>query len=321
MQIKVPSPITQSHLLGHLFQGLGAAASILALVLTSKFVPEDIQGAIYAFTLIGIIVILGGYIFVIQSRKLHRFADVPQHIHYVAHTIRDVLITVRHRSAENGLRTEDLEMLHGYTRSVLDSVSHCFSIVTGTFCAVCVKEFQDGLNLRVAFRDSHSLKTRGSPDPTRPPHPLQDDTPCSSIFSVEDGCIRVYFCNDVPTAWKEQRYRSPSFGIWGGEPKERKCGFFLLPPKWNLPYKSCLVAPLRYVHTSETLSKIPAAGSPSGTTWCYWGFLCIDARKRNVFDQNRHADLIAACADLLFIYFSELYDIIDTYTKPTEHRL
>lgn len=301
-------------------QVAAAAASIFAFVKIDEIIPKDVAGIVYAAFLVALTLSLAVYIFIIHSRKLHRYADIPPFFHHVNHTIRSVLTRTRQRMATHSLTDDDIEEIEIATTSMLDSIAHCFSILTGAQCGVCIKEIQHGDPplLRTVYRDSLSQHSRGADDAQQQPHSIADDTPCWKIFTTEKGCERGYICNHVQFEWLQGRYLSPSFERYGGEPQ---CVSFLgwkSIRHWNLRYKSTFVSPIRYRSFPRNGGQIPRPGIPASPSVRYWGFLCVDAKKRNLFCEDRHRDVLAAFSDALFIYFNELHDIIDRYTKITK---
>ncbi len=299
------------------FQAAAAAASIFAFIKIEEIIPKDSAGAIYAIFLVAVTISLAGYIFLIHSRKLHRYADIPPFTHHVNHTIRTVLTRTRQRMASGTLTSDDIEEIELSTTSMLDAISHCFSILTGAQCGVCIKELQHGKHplLKTIYRDSLSMHARGLDDSQQAPHPIEEDTPCYSIFRSMPSCDRGYICNNVPDEWLLGRYQSPSFARYGGTPQSLPILGMKIVRQWNLRYKSTFVSPIRYRPHNRSGGHIPRPGPQFAQSIRYWGFLCVDAKKRNLFREERHRDVLASFSDSLFIYFNELHDIIDRYTN------
>lgn len=307
-----------SKYLNSFIQAAAAAASIFAFIKIEEMVPNDYAGMIYAGFLVALTFALAIYIFIIHSRKLHRYADIPPFLHHVNHTVRSMLTRTRQRMANGTLTHEDIEEIELATISMLDSIAHCFSILTGCQCGVCIKELQHGEQprLRTVYRDSLSQHSRGGNDANQDPHPIETDTPCWEIFTGQVGCERGYLCNNVKLEWYRGKYKSPSFERNGGEPHSINFLGLKLIRGWNIRYKSAFVSPIRYrayLRNGGNLPR-PSVSTPSPTVR-YWGFLCVDGNKRNLFSEDRHRDVLAAFSDALFIYFNELHDIIDRYTK------
>ncbi|WP_146851874.1 hypothetical protein [Brevifollis gellanilyticus] len=315
MRIDTPNLKKQplSAILWFVFNALASATSIIAFIQFEKFIPEGPKGYVYACGLVLITSLSIGYAIFLQRKKLHRYADIAIYFHFVNHTVRDTLTWVRNRIRNNQFSEDDFEEIDLATNSIVDAIAGCFSVLTGTQCGVCIKEFADGLSLRVALRDSLSKMTRGKPDPQRQPHPITEDTPCNNVFFGADSCLRSFCSNDVVSLWRINKYSSPSFEIYGGPPETFTLFGHRFVKGWKLHYKSTLASPIRFMRNRMNTSKLTISENPANSEFHYWGFLCVDAKKRHVFDIHRHPDVIAAFSDCLYIYFSELYDSLEDY--------
>jgi hypothetical protein len=131
-------------------------------------------------------------------------------------------------------------------------------------------------------------------------------------------------CNNLLKEWKLHKYKNTSFNK--PEVREPELKTFLgysYVANWNLPYKSTLVLPIRYLKEFIPPSKddgkpnmrinllkrfsIPTNdGDKLTMKWKFWGFLCIDCNSRNVFHKDLAPELGLAFADLLYIFFDEL---------------
>lgn len=303
------------------FQSLGIVASILAFIRIERIVPETAQGMVYALFLVLTTLALALYIFIIHVRKLNRYADIPPFIHFVNHTVRDVLTRTRKRIAKKTFSDGDIEEIEQATVSILNAISQCFSILTGSHCGVCIKEILDPEKegdrprLTIAYRDSYSQMTRGVDDSLQECHVIDADTPCASVFSGENGCHRGYLCNDVKHEWTRENYVSPSFERYGGPPQFFTIFGLTLVRNWCLHYKSTIVSPIRFRSYPRNGGQLSSSGKKFAPRSDYWGFLCVDAKKRNLFNESRHREVIAAFSDALFLYFNELHDVVDRYSK------
>ena len=307
-------------IVGVAFQGLGIAASIFGFIKLDQMLPETYAGMVYALFFVVVTFSLAAYILRIRLKKLHRYADIPPFTHFVNHTIRNVLTRTRRKVEDGTFGEDDLEEMQIATVAMLDAIARCFSILTGSHCSVCIKELQHGATprVRVAYRDSISLATRGADDGEHDPHEIDRDTPCEMAFKAGAGFGRGYICNNVKREWLRGRYKTESFIRYGG--REPSCVPFLGIPfvrNWKIHYNCTMVSPIRYRAfpvTSGKLLKSSGNKGPSGVR-C-WGFLCVDAKRRNLFVEARHRDVLATFSDGLFVYFNELHDIIDRYTDP-----
>lgn len=258
-------------------QGAAAAASILAFLKIEEMVPKEGAGILYAWFLIALTIALGFYIFLIHSRKLHRYADIPPFLHHVNHTVRSILTRTRNRMANGTLSNEDIQEIEIATTSMLDSIAHCFSILTGTQCGVCIKELKHGEQplLQTVYRDSLSQHSRGANEATQEPHSIETDTPCWEIFSEQKGCERGYICNNVQFEWLRGKYKSPSFMRYGGEPQCISILGYKWIKDWNIRYKSAFVSPIRFRAFSRNGGNIPRPNSIDPTLVRYWVFCAL----------------------------------------------
>ncbi|MES2739178.1 MAG: hypothetical protein V4672_22890 [Verrucomicrobiota bacterium] len=289
---------------------IGKVSGVLGIVsffVSPFFIPQGYLPLVYAIYLCLTNAALVFYLFYVHRTKRHRYADIVEQFHFVNHTIRDWLHTLQHRLEHKQLRGEDFEA--EFVKSVvsqLDQIANAFSHICGKRCAVCIKELLPGRQLKVAYRDSASKLRRGKYN--NKPHPIEEDTPCHSLYEPKEP-TNHYLCNDVITEWDENRYNSPTFKNFAN-PKLIRIGNFRFPRYWPLHYRSCLVVPIRFA----TCDLPPASGSTG--QWNYWGFLCIDCGSRNVFDRSLNWLVAGTFADIMYVYFSATFAILDKFTQP-----
>lgn len=260
---------------------------------------------VYLCLLNGILVV---YIYFIFKNKRYRYAIIPEFFHFVNHNARDWLYLLHKRAQRNELRDDDFGTdFTKNTTEILDQIANAFSHLTGARCAVCIKQLGPNREVRVVFRDSLSAQKRKvTPPPAA--HDIEKDTPCWSVYAKPKP-QRWYGSNNVPRDWYKQRFKSASFEHFEQEPRVAPFFGYHRPISWPLEFRSCLVVPIRYASCST-----PPATSDDGE-WNYWGFLCIDSRHRNVFDFDRMWPLAAGFADVLFIYFSRTFDILENRAR------
>jgi hypothetical protein len=316
MKMEKPNVYSIKTWLSNAFGVLGTILSILLFFRWETLVPKDVAGYVYALFLMTIVVLLACYAVMINLRKLHRYPDVPRFVHYVNHTVRDTITSI-HRKLEHGELTEDdIRELEGTTIELLNAISSCFSLLTGTQCGVCVKEFTSANTIGVKYRDSVSRVTRGQNDGGHKAHPIEDDTPVhDAYYGLLTEGSRSYQCNNIIDEWRQGRFKSPSFEWLGGEPETFTVLGYKFVKSWRLKYRCALVSPIRYVRARPTEGKMAIKDNPNTASWLHWGFLCIDANRRHAFDFRRQADIAALFSDVLFVYFNEIYYEIVRYRQ------
>lgn len=290
---------------------IGKLSGLLALISffsVPYFIPKDKLSFVYAGYLCVVNISLVVYLLYLHRHKKHRYADIVEQFHFVNHSIRDWLHSLQGRVSSKTLRSDDLGAdFDAQTIKLLDHIANAFSHICGKRCAVCIKEFLPERKLNVAYRDSGSRVKRGLHN--TPPHAIEEDTPCYTLYAPKQP-TNYYLCNDVIARWDDDEYDSPTFRRFTEKPKLLRIGRFYFPIYWPLHYRSCLVVPIRYA----TCDMPPSAGSAH--KWDYWGFLCIDCPSRNVFVQSVNWLVAATFADVMFIYFSRTFDILDKFTQP-----
>lgn len=279
----------------------GGVASLLGIAFL--FVKFDDLGSdgrmIVALTyLFSIIMFLVAYIVIVSHRKLHRYAQAVFHLHFVNHVVRDHVAAV-YRKDQVSLRDD--------VQKILDSIAHCYSILTGRVCRVALKEITQELDVVTAGRDSMARTSSRDGDPAAGKnsfsHSLDGNTDFSHIWYMLDGCERYYLSNDLPQEWKHHRYNNTSFFI-RGKPETSSIFGITFIKRWTLPYKSALVLPIRCISAPRKLQSSAPPSGPEQNPQRVWGFLCVDTASRGAFRLPHAAELGGAFADALYILFT-----------------
>jgi len=291
-------PKTGRFSLGGLFAVLSGAASILGLVLSGSL-SDDIQALVYSGFLCFLFMILVGYIFYREKKKLHRYALATHYVHYVNHLVRDELVR-----ASKG-KSEDLE---DTTAKILDAIANCYSLLTGKKCRASLKDFNiNDSNQRVV--KSAARSTGGMSDDHE--HLISENTDFENVYFGKNGCSRYYLCNNLKKAYLMNEYKNSSFEI-SGYPERKNFVLFSWISSWSLKYNSALVLPIRHIN-----SYIPPGSEDDHEkvkeNWHIWGFLCIDCSSAGVFKQDFDPELGGACADALYTLFTQSLSLINLH--------
>ncbi|MEQ8734707.1 MAG: hypothetical protein RIC29_07270 [Rhodospirillaceae bacterium] len=283
------------------FSIVGTLASVSALTLVFLNVDEwsnSTKDIIFISYLFSIIVFLIAYILIKEHKKLHRYAQAAFHCHYINHVIRDYLSDLR-LGRQCDLKVNLIE--------ILDSVSTCFSILTGRRCRASIKEVKSDLTIVTVSRDQLSPNISN----LSVVHELDENTDFHDIWYGVGGRIRYFLGNNLPTLWRDDQYKNTSFEIYGKPDKFNLLGFSFVR-HWNLPYKSTLVWPIRYIPDyqhwpppkpglSHTNSTVPDDRDVPHIL----GFLCIDCVSASAFDDVYCPELGGSYADALYTLFSQ----------------
>ena len=276
------------------FNSLAGLASIVSFFLAiAAALGKSVEVIFTIIYLVIFNILLVVYVIYAEMQKTRRYAQCVFFTHYVNHVIRDFLAR----------KDRSEKMSEAFLKEILDAVSSCFSIITGSVCRTSLKELNLDQTISTVARDSIT-KCSAKKD-RNIKHKLEDNTDFYNLWYAKDGCSRYFLSNDLIGMWKKDQYKNSSFNLYGKEPKLTSRWSRL---NWPLPYKSALVLPIRYI--SEFIppslpsdSSNPLSTKEDNTGWLYWGFLCIDSNKKNVFDSRYIPELGGTFADVLHILF------------------
>lgn len=176
-----------------------------------------------------------------------------------------------------------------------------FNKTTGKKCHVCIKmlaptkpaghpEAETGVFTLCRSEDPEI--DRSQVDFADEIHPLKDNTDFNIIFrNFDKAGNKVFFSNALP---KIHEYSNSSFLRYGHssvQPFMRHQDWEEKNKNWGLPYKSCIVAPIypKGDKMSKELQKKAVVG-----------FLCVDAKDMDVFDESIHPVMLAGSANGLY---------------------
>jgi len=282
----------------NLFNYVAGLASIGGLI-GAPFVISDPSSLsfVYLTFLTLLVVVLMVYAYLVDRRKLHRYAQSVIFLHYVNHIIRDALQDV-----------ENIE-INEITEKALNAVATCFSIITAKHCRASVVELTKNFELKVLARDDISkvgVRKRCTS------HCLDENTDFHDLWYAQNGCARYFLSNDLKKRWKQHRYKTSSFKEVGQPYVQSFFGVDVIR-NWRLPYRSALVLPIRYISSFRP----PEKQETEIPHWKYWGFLCIDCNTSRCFDHRYCPELAGAFADELYTFFSQSEYLLDVITRPT----
>jgi|GEM_PF-3329111 len=284
---------------GKIFSFLAAISSILSLIffILSNYFEDISLYIIYPVSMVLINILLIIYVLIQEKNKNNRYTDTTLYTHYVNHIIRDYLFEL-----QLGYERPLSDLL----KDILNNTANCFSLITGSKCRSSLKELKNDLTIDTICRDSYSgsninIKKKFSKIK------LSENTDFYNLWYSLEGCSRYFISNDLIKLFKLGKYKNSSFSLYGSIPKEKKfLGLFLKINNWSLPYKSTIVLPIRYVGAFKPPEKKQKTKIDNDSDWNIWGFLCIDANKKNAFDTVYAPELGATFADILFLLFNDL---------------
>jgi hypothetical protein len=229
-----------------------------------------------------------------EFSKKHRYSQTLCYVHFINHILRDKFAVI-----EEG---EELGDIEDFVEDILSQISACYTLVTAKPCRVCLKELKPDKIVTTSRRCSLSQTTNTRPDRTE--HHLDKNTDFYNLWYAKEGCLRYYMCNNLLKEWRLHKYRNTSFDKPAvGKPKLKTFLGYSYVSNWNLPYKSTLVLPIRYL---KKFSPPRKSDNKPKMEWKFWGFLCIDCNSRCVFHKDLAPELGLAFADLLYIFFDAL---------------
>ena len=283
---------------------IGSMCSISAVLVAIFFLKPSTAVIVNNIALILLVFFLIGFTIIREFSKSHRYSQTVYYQHFVNHVLRNFFCELK-----NNANPDICEL----TSDILTTISQCFSMVTGKPCRACLKEIKPDLDLTIvtAERCLHSRETQSRND-QKTTHPLAENTDFYNLWYATKGCVRYYICNDLIKAWKKREYKNSSFKVLGDPKVCEPLLNFTFARNCNLPYRSTIVLPIRYLKKFEP-PELNSNTVPSD--WDFWGFLCIDSNSRNVFDSRLAPELGLAFADLLHLLFSETNEIVKRKKK------
>lgn len=282
---------------GSIFNLLAGLASIFGLIYVLFKIPEQSIVEIYIIMLSTILIV---YVIYINTKELHRYSQVLSHIHAVNHIIRDALVEL-----ENIPINDLTKETKSRTKDLVNIISSCYSMLSRTHCNVSLKEVQskNDINyLNTIARDSTSFTQRDKHNSASSDDTIDSNTDFSKIWYKDELGLKYYLSNNLKAEFKKNNYKNTSFLKYGDPELIHIFGYPFIK-KWTLPYMSTLVFPIQYMNSSGAKNAI-------------YGFLCIDSNSTNIFDSRYMVELGAAFADALYLYFSQVEEILDRATRP-----
>lgn len=188
-------------------------------------------------------------------------------MHSVVHDLRDFMVKAEVSGWNNGVR--NTEIYHTFV-GVMDDVARIYSTLTGRACSACIKLFTEEKDanhnekLVTYCRDRASAKVRGRNDG-------------SESFTVAGNSDFHYIING-----DENWFVSNDLREHDGYINERS--------NWMRRYVSTVVLPIQRTNT---------AGEPDDLLDIL-GFLCVDSKVANTFDEETSVTVGGCIADSLY---------------------
>lgn len=285
-------------------------ASFIISLIQFKYSPKNPPEYIYSIFLVLLVIFLIAYTYLRESKRYHRYGESIFYIHYAQQKIKEYSIILRES------KQIDDEYLEKVCKDILDIVSSCFSLLTSKTCQSSIKSINNKGIISTFARNSNS-NTRYNNTKNRDEilHFLDNNT---DFDFIKKEYRRYFLSNNLKKLWKNKKYKNSSFDLVG-DPKIKDFFGFSKVTEWNLDYISTLVVPIRY--------------TVSNTNYYYYGFLCIDANSRNIFNKKIDPELAIVFADILSTFMTQvglekrnayleietknLEELLDEYTKPT----
>ena len=269
-----------------------AVAGMVILPLFSFIVGIDLGGTVVALSLSFFsLAVLAYSIKNLRDGRL-RYVNAMYYFHCVNHTMRDYMAKII-----NGDETRPLE---DELRDIVTAIASCFSVVTGQKCRCCIKALEtnrstQSLYLRTVARDELSVIPRTHNESVR--HKLDENTDFSNLWYAVPPCFQGYIANDIPTLFIRDQYQNTSI-----EKSYKPDISFGKIRNWPLSYVSTMVVPIRYVAKFSP----PRKGGEKTPDWIFWGFLCIDSNRKNVFLDAALLELACGFADSIYSFISNV---------------
>jgi len=299
---------------------LVVAAFLFQIIASYVGAPETWDYWIDRFTIVAVLVVLlvGGTIREWIVRRGHRFASAQKNIHRIHHLIRD-LNTYLDQSLERFDRPEDIDykalkdcerLSKASIAVILDKLVGTFNLITGTSCRAAIKgivEHEGRYFVYTLTRDSDSQHAYFELDRKRQQEfsdPLEENFDFLLIFD-KNNVDRWFFDNFLPTNddYKNSQDRELATRRDGKSTLVKN----LFPRMgWHLPYVATIVWPIQQKEGDGLDFEPPG---------CF-GFLAVDANRKNAFEARFDTFLGAGIADALFHPILKLTQLTSKLDQP-----
>ncbi len=286
--------------------GLGLPGSIATIamsvppLLKGDWIPLNTSVLVLALSTITLICFFT--IFALKNNKLYKdYCDAPRKIrgleediesiskaqhkivqtfHNFSHAYRKIAVTLHNDLTDNsGLRFEQRKgMFHGFLTLMITNIKEVFDTLTGDDCSVCIKLLETDNRVGTLMRDTVSERERSDAARHIKKYHYQDNTAFDQILDKRHP-LTYFYCNDLQNLGSSYKNGSKF---------------------WEKHYNACLVAPIRFVLSSDDNGYEDAR---------VIGFICVDNFKGG-FNGNVTRDTLASYADLCFDIF-KVYSELD----------
>lgn len=295
--------------LHHIYVFAAVVGTIVSIFTTSETVRETFVMVVLVVYMIILLIVLGFMTYTLGSKA--RYAEATKFMHQAQHKARNAYHYLEWCYADRQYHKLDLDKFAGQMGDVLSSACMAFTMVTGAACRMSIKTLghdpaldealMPGFFVKTLARDGGSAEQCKVAD-AREGH-LHRVAANTDFRLILEGKKDYYFKGDLT---KAQEYENSKRAAGNGQ-------------HWDLPYRSTIVWPIRYVMTpteldmrnqrakaaGEVRNLAPDAAIPALDQEIY-GYLTVDCNARNVFSERYDVQFGAALADSLFAVFSQL---------------
>lgn len=276
---------------------LGSLAGIAALLYVYFQIDKTSASTKYELIialLAGLCILLFAYIFVTSWKKLHRYAQAVFYVHFINHIIRNEIGSLNHGKSIN---------LAEVLQSIADATAECFAVLSARRCRCSILEINmTDMTAKAVVRDR--LSAMQFSESSNHAHAIAANTDFSDLWYGRNGHPRYFASKNLIALWRAGRYRNSSFAIYG-DPKVWPLPGITVVRKWTLPYRAALVLPIRFIPSGcnwPLLTQKDYEETPVSSRPFVYGFLCVDCRSRNAFDELYMPELGGAIADAIFTF-------------------
>lgn len=278
--------------------GIGSwVALLLAIFGIPSFVPTTQQmiesgnfaaaAPVLGYGLLFLLVLSWGLIAWREFVYAHkaRYAEASPNLHQAFHSLRDAYFAV----ITNG--SDDQVM--GLLRQSLQSAATVFTTISGVNCRMCIKDLycadpkanppERGFITKDLCRSDRSVGPMGTQNE------LDWITENSDFYLLfADPQKKYFFSNNLPKLAKRVNYKNSH---WDSDVYAEK----------KFPYNSTIVWPIRKCLEGDI------QGFPRAHPWHdTLGYLCLDSKSKNVFNERYDSEIGMAYADALYSFIKIL---------------
>jgi len=255
----------------------------------------------------GFFVLLVGFVFreITRLRK-EKYANIQNDLHSISHIIRDQHTLLDQIESKGGSEDSPLHVhiVNSNIQDCLDHFASIFSMLTATKCRASIKIIRPSRSgtepiIHTYKRDTDAARfcdKKDSESSNQENDKLSLNTDFQSLFEYSEP--RYFFSNNLPVRANYLNSHNPNL-------QNREFNFilaalnFFIPQRWNLPYVSTIVWPIRQMQL-QTENKLTNTITKLSSDTTVLGFLTIDSAHRGVFNERFDIYVGAQVADTLY---------------------